>query len=338
VFGLNIKGNSYTWDFENRLVSAVVPGTGTVTYKYDPFGRRVYKNSPNFAGVFAYDGYNLIETTTSNGVVVARYTQTQNIDEPVAAIRSGTASYYETNGLGSITSISGSAGTISNTYTYDAFGNVTNFTGSLSNPFGYNGREYDEETGLDYYRARYYDSTTGRFISEDSIRFGGGNNFYSYVGNNPTNLTDPLGLRSLTPEQCRQLREVLMLEEEYGTFVASLKANITFNSHGILADFNSQNTDYEPIQTAQGPINLDWFATLEVTSGAGLAYFDYGWEKLGWIIIRHVYKTAPPVTNNTPYSAPDERNAAWQVTIGKGYEDLFTPEWMSKNCPCRSDQ
>jgi len=129
-----------------------------------------------------------------------------------------------------------------------------------------------------------------------------------------------------------------MLEEEYGTFVASLKANITFNSHGILADFNSQNTDYEPIQTAQGPINLDWFATLEVTSGAGLAYFDYGWEKLGWIIIRHVYKTAPPVTNNTPYSAPDERNAAWQVTIGKGYEDLFTPEWMSKNCPCRSDQ
>jgi len=44
------SGKSYTWDFENRLVSAVVPGTGTVNFKYDPFGRRIYKLSPNFIG------------------------------------------------------------------------------------------------------------------------------------------------------------------------------------------------------------------------------------------------------------------------------------------------
>src|ERR1700689_1693075 len=58
------SGKSYTWDFENRLGSAVVPGTngGTTTFKYDPFGRRIYKSSPNFTGIFLYDNDNLIET------------------------------------------------------------------------------------------------------------------------------------------------------------------------------------------------------------------------------------------------------------------------------------
>jgi YD repeat-containing protein len=40
------SGKNYTWDFENRLVSAVVPGTGTVAFKYDPFGRRIQKSGP----------------------------------------------------------------------------------------------------------------------------------------------------------------------------------------------------------------------------------------------------------------------------------------------------
>ena len=63
--------------------------------------------------------------------------------------------------------------------------------------FGYTGREQDAETGLDYYRARYYDSAVGRFISEDPIGFGAGDaNLYRYVGNSPTNYTDPSGLEA----------------------------------------------------------------------------------------------------------------------------------------------
>jgi RHS repeat-associated protein len=188
------SGKSYTWDFENRLVSAVVTGTGTVTFKYDPFGRRVYKSSPNFTGIFAYDGYNLIDTMNSSGSVVAGYTQTQNIDEPLAEVRSGGNSYYEADGLGSITSLSSSTRAVANTYTYDSFGNVTNFTGTLSNPFRYTGREFDSETGVYYYRARYYESSSGRFMSEDPIKFMGGNNFYAYVFNSPADGTDPFGL------------------------------------------------------------------------------------------------------------------------------------------------
>ena len=181
--------------------------------------------------------------------------------------------------------------------------------------------------------ARYYHSNVGRFLTEDPLGYGGGINFYSYVRSNSTNLRDPFGLRPLTPEQCRELREVFALEEKYGTFRAALKANITFNSHGILADFNSQNPDYEPVESALGPINLDWYSTLEATSGIGLAYFRYGEAKLSWVLIRLTWPGAPPVTNFIPYRAPDERNAAWQVTIWHGYKDLFPPDWMKEKCP-----
>jgi RHS repeat-associated protein len=195
------SGKSYSWDFENRLVSATVPGTGTVAFKYDPFGRRTYKSSPNFTGIFVYDGDNLIETLTSSGSLVSRYTETQNIDEPLAELSSGGASFYEGDALGSITSLTNPGGTIANTYTYDSFGNVTNFTGTLSNPFRFTGRESDPETGLYYYRARYFDPNVGRFVSEDPIRFYGGTNFYRYVRNNPARYGDRFGLEDL-PDAC----------------------------------------------------------------------------------------------------------------------------------------
>src|SRR5437870_7665889 len=149
---------SYAWDFENRLTSVTLPGTGgTVTFKYDPFGRRIYKSSLGGTSIFAYDGDNLVEETNSAGGVVARDEQTQNIDEPLAMLRSGATSYYHADGLGSVTSLGSAAGSIANTYTYDSFGKLTNSTGSLVNPFRYTGREFDTETGLYYYRA---DTTT----------------------------------------------------------------------------------------------------------------------------------------------------------------------------------
>jgi RHS repeat-associated protein len=91
-------------------------------------------------------------------------------------------------------------GTTKASYTYDAFGNYVQPEpppppSSVTNPFRYTGRELDSETGLYYYRARYYDSTIGRFLSEDPVRYAGGRNFFVYVGSSPTNLFDPLGLK-----------------------------------------------------------------------------------------------------------------------------------------------
>jgi RHS repeat-associated protein len=189
---------SYTWDYENRMTSVILPGSGgTVSFLYDPFGRRIYKSSSSATRIYAYDGDNLVEEINSSGTAVARYSQGLNIDEPLVMLRGGSTSYYEADGLGSVTSLTNAAGTAAQTYTYDSFGNTVATSGSLVNSFQYTGREFDPETSLYYYRARYYDSTVGRFSSEDPIRFLGGRNFFAYVANEPTIYADPMGLASV---------------------------------------------------------------------------------------------------------------------------------------------
>jgi RHS repeat-associated protein len=78
-------------------------------------------------------------------------------------------------------------------YVYDSFGNLTASTGTITNPFQYTAREFDSETGLYYYRARYYDPSAGRFLTEDPLRFRSSINFYPYVSNSPVDLNDPTG-------------------------------------------------------------------------------------------------------------------------------------------------
>jgi len=192
-------GTQYNWDFENRLTQVVLPGSGgTVNFKYDPFGRRIQKSftqgSTTTTTNYLYDRKNLLEELDSGGNVLARYTQTRSLDQSLSELRSGITSYYEVGGLGSITSLSNASGTLANTYTYDSYGKLTASTGTITNPFQYTGREFDPETGIYEYRARYYDQSVGRFLSEDPIGFKGGNNFYAYTNNNPVRYRDPNGL------------------------------------------------------------------------------------------------------------------------------------------------
>jgi hypothetical protein len=124
------------------------------SFKYDPFGRRIYKSSAAGTSIYSYDAANVVEETNASGAAVARYSQGLNIDEPLAMLRSSTTNYYEADGLGSITSLSNTAGALAQTYTFDSFGNQTASSGSLTNPFRYSGREFDTETNLYYNRSR----------------------------------------------------------------------------------------------------------------------------------------------------------------------------------------
>ncbi len=188
----------YTWDFKDHLASLQKPGPSTVTFKYDPFGRRIQKGN----SVYLYSGVDLIEEVDSGGTLTARYVFGPRIDEPLAAYR-GAWEFYQADGLGSITSLSTTAGSVSDSFVYDSFGNMTSSSGSFTQPFRYTGREYDSETGLYFYRARYNAAEIGRFISEDPIRFGGGDtDLYNYVGQNPINYKDPSGKTKIHGNWC----------------------------------------------------------------------------------------------------------------------------------------
>lgn len=200
--------STYGWDYENRLTSITLPGTGgTLAFKYDGFGRRVQKaftqGSNTTTTNYLYDRNNALADVDQNGNVLARYTATQNIDESLAELRSGTTSYYEADALGSVTSLTNPAAAVANTYTYDSFGNLTASSGSVTNRFRYTGREFDTESGLYFYRARYYDATIGRFISEDPLGVKADKNFYRYVRNNPVMFRDSFGL--CPGQNCRVL-------------------------------------------------------------------------------------------------------------------------------------
>ncbi|MBK8151180.1 MAG: RHS domain-containing protein [Acidobacteria bacterium] len=100
--------------------------------------------------------------------------------------------YFIADHLGSTNALTDSSGNVTSSASYDSFGNAT---GNLATRYKFTGREYDDFTGLHYYRARWYDGNLGRFISEDPIGFAGGDvNLYGYVGNGPVELVDPSGL------------------------------------------------------------------------------------------------------------------------------------------------
>jgi RHS repeat-associated protein len=164
-----------------------------------PIGRRIQNSGRLGTTNYLYDGNNLLEELDNSGNLLGRYTQGKSLDEPLAQLRAGNTSYYEADGLGSITSLSNGAGALANTYTYDSYGKLIASTGSLTNPFQYTARELDPETGIYEYRRRYFDQNIGRFMSEDPIAFRGGPDFYSYVRNSPVNFIDPFGWTSNCP-------------------------------------------------------------------------------------------------------------------------------------------
>lgn len=112
---------------------------------------------------------------------------------PVSSAVAGSTLYYHQDGLGTVTELTDTNGSVAKAY--DAYGNLLESPGTVEQPYTYTGRELDAETGLYYYRARYYDPTTGRFLQKDPI-FNPGFQIYGYVEGIPTLFVDPYGLRA----------------------------------------------------------------------------------------------------------------------------------------------
>ena len=190
---------TYTYDAQNQLVRIDFPNLTFVAYRYDGLGRRIEKDVNGTITRYVYDSDDILFEFDGANTLVARYSHGQGIDQPLAQERGGQSFFYHADDLGSIRLVTDAGGVVVNEYDYDSYGNFETIIEGVTNPFTYTGREFDAESGLYYYRARYYDPQTGRFVSQDPIGFPAGDaNLYRYVFNNPVNFTDPEGESALT--------------------------------------------------------------------------------------------------------------------------------------------
>jgi RHS repeat-associated protein len=169
----------------------------TITYTYDPAGRRIKKNVVgSYIVKYVYDGGHVIAEYDDSGLL-RKYIYGARVDEPVCMLDvadNNKAYYYHFDGLGSVVALSNSNGDSCQSYEYSAYGQVAASDPNHPNPYMFTGRRFDIETGLYYYRARYYNPHIGRFMQADPVGYGAGMNWYLYCKNNPLAFVDPSGL------------------------------------------------------------------------------------------------------------------------------------------------
>ncbi|HEY5047658.1 MAG TPA: RHS repeat-associated core domain-containing protein [Rhizomicrobium sp.] len=190
-------GWTYTYDPENRLLTAGSAGT-TAGYAYDPRGRRVMKNSNRTTTYFLDDGDDEIaEIDGGTNSILRYYVPGPSIDEPIAMVPvSGSDEYFHTDHHGSVVAMSdANENLVEGPFLYDPYGNTTcsaNCSGAIT--YKFTGQRLDPETGLYYYRARYYSPSLGRFLQVDPVGYTADMDLYTYVGNDPVDMTDPTGM------------------------------------------------------------------------------------------------------------------------------------------------
>ncbi len=184
------KVSTYTWDGLNRLVGIQGPGV-EASFAYDVLGRRTARTVNGVTTAYVYDGVQAIGEVV-NGERTHLLTGLA-IDEAIATYSTGKARYALTDALGSVLAEMRADGSQAAGQAFSVYGEVKTSGDAVGAANGYTGRENDG-AGAYFYRARYYDPTLKRFVSEDPIRLDGGLNVYSYVRNAPTFRRDPTGL------------------------------------------------------------------------------------------------------------------------------------------------
>jgi RHS repeat-associated protein len=185
---------SYTYSAENLLRTKAVGGVTQATLTYDPAMRLSQIIGAAGTTKFAYDGLDLTAEYNGSNVLQRRYVHGPGSDEPLVWYEgAGTTDrrFLHADERGSVIAVSNASGTVTNINAYDEYGIPA--TANLGR-FGYTGQTWLSEIGMNYYKARMYSPTLGRFMQTDPIGYGDGVNWYAYVGSDPVNGRDVKGL------------------------------------------------------------------------------------------------------------------------------------------------
>ncbi len=210
------------YDYANRLV-AFTDSSGRVTnYRHDGFGRRTARivdatglfGSPTETRYF-YSGWQVLEEQSAQDAMLASYVYGTFVDHVVQMNRAGRPYYYHTDDMFNVMAMTDSAGAVVERYEYGDYGEVVSPStllaiignpSSIDNPYLFNGRRYDSESGFYHYRTRYMDPRAGRFLTRDTIGIWGDRsalgNGATFASNNPWSKLDPFGLDPIKCKEC----------------------------------------------------------------------------------------------------------------------------------------
>ena len=174
----------YAWNADHQLVGITHPDGTASSYRYDPFGRRIAVNDNGHETRFTYDALGMHADYDDHNVLAASYVG------GLEQLAAGQATFYLSDAQGTVRALTDASGSVTGSYAYDSFGKPAagNAAPSRSTFTGY---QYDQASGLYYAGARYYDPSTGRFLSEDPLP---SVNRYPYAANDPVDNVDVLGM------------------------------------------------------------------------------------------------------------------------------------------------
>ena len=255
----------YEYNAENKLIKATVQNGSLVieeSYTYDYQGNRTSKSTHKSNGEYEYTKYlndnssltNVLAEIDENGTAKCVYTIGAVL---ISQERDGNVSVYLYDGHGSVVGLANENGKVTDTYAYDAFGNLLKSTGSTKNCYRYCGEQFDETTGLYYLRARYMDTSTGRFISHDSYAGSIDDpvslHKYLYANSNPVTYSDPSGYMSMAGLAVR------------GAVIGALSGLIVPNAVSIIRNLVTTGefkSDLSPMQNLANILNGVIFGAL----------------------------------------------------------------------------
>ena len=207
TFGYDANGNTvtktdssgvtqYSYDYENRLIRIDLPGGGYSTYQYDVLGRRIEKNVNGQIFTYLYDGeFFVLAEYDGDGNLLRNYFNGAAGDfNPSIIYRDGQAYYVYYDQLNTPHDITNENGNLLWSAIYSSYGGTAITREDIINNFRFPGQYFDSESGLYYNNKRYYESSIGKYLTEDPDK-GYKTNLYHYANNDPINKIDPTGLK-----------------------------------------------------------------------------------------------------------------------------------------------